>query len=403
MRLDSRLRYVRRTLIRLIYLQAISPRMARWSIMRLYRDSIAFRWTANTFIFGVVISLLIFGIQTYQDSKNKEFFKEEFLKTQELCAKNLEACEDKDTQKKLRKYEFLVDDFYDRAIRATKGGHYNEARYFYDQIAAIDSKYTENSTFWYEYARILEIQSEYGDDLIAFENAAKAIEIAIELNNKDLDFYDEAAYIYYELSILKQDSNYFQKSISMHDKILSIDPTNINALVGKIYLYSNYGDDEKLKKSLDFAMKLYPGNIRVLYPYAFYLATREKNYQECYILLGKIIGLPEEDFPGYDKYIIANILHSVCIKEVGVLRNNQTMVDNACQNMIKIQEEVDINKLHYNTEERNQADINITIEPRLDCNGYAIIKNIEFAKQVPNMGLCSDPFDKDISIDKCLV
>ena len=371
--------------------------MARWSISRLYRDSVAFRWTINSLILGSLLALLLFGVQYYQSSNNQEFIKENFLETQELCAKSLEACEDKETQKQLRKYEFLVDDFYNRAIRATKGGHYNEARYFYDQIAAVDSKYTKNATFWYEYARILEIQSEYGDDLIAFENAAKAIEKAIELDDDNLDYYDEAAYIYYQLSILKQDLNYFQKSITTHDKVLSIDPTNINALVGKIYLYSNSGDEEKLKQSLNLAMKLYPRNMRVLYPYAFYLATREKNYQECYDLLGGMIVLSEEYFPGYDKYLIAKVLHSICMKELGILTNNQTRVDNACQNMIKIQEEVDINKLHYNTEERNQADVNITIEPRLDCDGYALIQHIEFAKQVPNMGLCSDPFDKNIS------
>lgn len=68
--------------------------MREWSIIRLYRDSPTFKWAARFFIGGIifafVIGLIFFLLQKLLDDSDREFFKNESLKTQDLCAKNLD-------------------------------------------------------------------------------------------------------------------------------------------------------------------------------------------------------------------------------------------------------------------------------------------------------------------------
>ncbi len=366
------------------------------------------RWSYPTktgIIIGMVSVLLAIAFFVYQEhgrSSDKTFLKEQFLETQELCSKNLANCNDKETQEKLKNYASLNDDFYLRGQRAAAGGHFNEARYFYDNLVKANSNYTKSDSFWYEYALILERQKEYGSDFDAYQAATEALQKAVALNDSNLRAFNELGLTYHMLSRITRNPTYYQKALEIYDIVLSRDSKNLDALMGKVYVYYNLQDIMKLNESLSNALRYYPDNTEVLSIYSRYLLSTE-DYLSCLRMVKSLVSLQERDFISYDRYLKANIIFAICAKQIGISTQNQTMINDACDIIETIKSQLDVNKLHDNTQERTEIEQDVGFNVKIQipyCDGWALDNAIEILKIAGDMGKCNDPFDKNLD-NKC--
>lgn len=372
--------------------------MREWDLRRLYKDSFTFRWTVRSLFFALIVTLLIFGYQEWQGKKDRKFIKEEFLKTQEICSRNEAKCSDKETIEKLNKYDELSLDFYARGKLAFNGKKYNEARYFYDLVSQTDSAIKEDPNFWYEYSIILEAQRDYGSDILALERSLEAAKKGVQINGS-IKILNRLGYLYHSLGFLTKDSSLYKKAIETCDIILNINESDYHGLMCKVYAAKVLNDNELFLDTIGRVVDLFPANDEVISTYAFYLFEKGK-YQDSYELLYKLKDIPKDKFYSVERYYNIKIIRAMALKELGLINNSEEVIKKACDEMNSIQSELNLRDFRW--DEESLGDINVTVGDENNCDGYYLLNVLNLLQRGGlNAGRCYDPYDQDISENKC--
>ena len=86
-------------------------------------------------------------------------------------------------------------------------------------------------------------------------------------------------------------------------------------------------------------------------------------------------------------------------EQIALTRDSAQMLNQACNEMESIQKEMSFKDFRWDADPLD--DINITITTPINCDGYTLLEQMDLLQEVPNVGRCDDPFDKNITDDRC--
>jgi len=355
------------------------------------------RWSPTTKIFFwlTLLGIILGSIYFFIGQKSN---KENFIELQALCAQSKNECSDKNTLRVLEEYSNLNLEFYERGKRAFDGKSFNEARYFYDLLARSNSVIKENEVFWFEYSLILEAQKDYGPEIEAYENAKNALLESYNINPINSDTLYRLAYINERLGINSGNRYYFERALEYCNELLLLDDDALNNILCAANQYFYLDDIDNTKIFVDKALELHPNNIETIISSGLLLYYLDDFYNS-YNILDRLDKTQKDKFPDVEKYYRVKIVKSMALKNIGELEESEEKINRACSEMDAIKDEMNFKE--FRSDNLDISDIEVTLGGDIMCDGNNLLELLIMIQKIPNVGKCNDPFDEDISSDRC--